>query len=123
VQACFSIAEEPRLSERLLPEIDACVVPGRQSELTIVPLLAMALGKLVIASREQPGEWFIEDHTCWQFTPGAALELAYLVGRAVERRPRAAEIGRLAAEYVRVHHSIRELVERLVEVYGLLCTR
>ena len=123
VQAHISLAGEPRLWERLLPEVDACVIPGRQCELTIAPLLAMALGKLVITSRDQPAEWFIEDRTCWQFTPGGALELAYLLERAVEQPQRTAEMGRLAADYVRVHHSIHELVERLVEVYGLLCTR
>jgi glycosyltransferase involved in cell wall biosynthesis len=123
VQASISLTDELRLWEKLLPEIDACVIPGRQCELTIVPLLAMALGKLVITSRDQPAEWFIEDQTCWQFTPGGALELAYLLERAVEQPQRAAEMGRLATEYVRAHHSIHELVERLAEVYGLLCIR
>jgi glycosyltransferase involved in cell wall biosynthesis len=123
VQGCVSLNDEPRLWEKLLPEIDACVISGVQRELTIVPLLAMALGKLVIASRDQPAEWLIEDRTCWQFTPGSALELAYLLERAIEQPQRAAETGRLAGEHVRVHHSIRAMVARLVELYRLLCTR
>ncbi len=123
VQACVSLTDEARLWEKLLPEIDACVIPGAQCELTIMPLLGMALGKLVIAARDQPAEWLIEDRTCWQFTPGSALELAYLLERAIEQPQRAAETGRLAADYVRAHHSIHEMVERLVDIYGLLCTR
>jgi glycosyltransferase involved in cell wall biosynthesis len=122
VHGCVLLSDEPRLWEQVLPEVDACVVPGTQPELTIVPLLAMALGKLVIASRDQPAEWFVEDRTAWQFTPGSAVELAYLLARAIEQPQRAQETGRLAGEYVRAHHSVREMVERLVGLYGRLCT-
>jgi glycosyltransferase involved in cell wall biosynthesis len=123
VQPCISLMNDAGLWEKVLPEVDACVVPAPQYELTIVPLLAMALGKLVIAARDQPAEWFLEDRTAWQFTPGSAVELAYLLVRAIEQPRRVEETGQRAAEYVRVHHSVRELVTTLTGLYRLLWTR
>ncbi len=123
VQDCVSLIDEPWLWEKVLPEVDACVVPGPQGELSIVPLLAMALGKLVIAARGQPADWFVEDQTAWQFTPGSAVELAYLLARAVEQPQRGQELGRLAREYVGEHHSVGEMVQRLSGLYGLMCAR
>jgi hypothetical protein len=117
VRECVSLVDDPALWEKVLPEVDACVVPGPQRELSIVPLLAMALGKVVIAARDQLGEWFIEDQTAWQFTPGSAVELAYLLSRAIEHPKRAHDLGLAAAEYVRAHHSIRDMIAALQEVY------
>jgi glycosyltransferase involved in cell wall biosynthesis len=123
VRECISLIDEPRLWEKVLPEMDACVVPGGQPELSIVPLLAMARGKLVVASRDQPAEWFVEDQTAWQFTPGSALELAYLLARALEQPQRAQELGQRAAAYVRTHYSVREMIEQLVALYDALLGR
>jgi glycosyltransferase involved in cell wall biosynthesis len=123
VQGAMSLVDDPRLWERVLPHVDAYVVPGPQRELSIVPLLAMGLGKLVIAARDQPAEWFVEDRTAWQFTPGSAVELAYLMMRAIEQPQRARELGSLAAEYVHAHCSVHELVGRLVGLYEALWRR
>lgn len=118
VRECVSLVDEPALWEKVLPEVDACVVPGRPHELSIVPLLAMALGKVVIAARDQLGEWFIEDRTAWQFTPGSAVEMAYLLSRAIDQPKRAHELGAAAAEYAGEHHSIRDTVAALQQVYA-----
>ena len=120
VRECVSLIDEPGLWEKVLPEVDACIVPARQTELSIVPLLAMGLGKIVIASRDQLAEWFIEDRTAWQFTPGSAVELAYLLTRAIEQPRAARELTAAAGEYVRTHHAVRDMVESLRALYQAL---
>jgi hypothetical protein len=82
--------------------------------------MAMGLGKVVIASRDQLAEWFIEDRTTWQFTPGSAVELAYLLTRAIEQPRAAQELTASASEYVRVHHAVPGMVEALIALYGTL---
>jgi len=123
VGECISRVDEANLWEKVLPEVDALVVPAAQREFSIAPLLAMGLGKVVIASRDQIGEWFIEDRTCWQFTPGSAVELAYLSARAIEQPKHARELSEAAIEYVRNHHPVRELIERIITLYGLAVRR
>ena len=118
VRDCVSLVDELTLWERVLPEVDACIVPTSQHELSIVPLMAMALGKIVITSRNQLGEWFVEDRTAWQFTPNSTVELAYLLSRAIEQPKRAAELRAAAAEYVRTHHSIRNMIAELLAHYA-----
>ncbi len=116
-QACVSLINEPGLWEKALHGADVCVVAAEQRELWLAPLLAMGMGKVVIASRDQPAEWFVEDRTAWQFTPGSAAELAYLLARAAEQPKLAGELGEKAAEYVRRHHAVGEAVARLLGVY------
>lgn len=120
VQECISLVDAPELWERVLPEIDACILPGPQQELTLAPLMAMALGKPVIAAREQPVEWFVEDRTAWQFTPGSAVELAYLLGRLMDRPRQAGELGASASEFARQNHAVRDAITGLAAVYGRL---
>jgi len=119
-RACVSLINEPELWERILPEVDVCVVPARQPEPSLAPLLAMALGKTVIASRDQFDDWFIEDRTAWQFTPGSAVELAYLLARAIEQPKHVRELSATAAEYVRDHHAVHQLISRLLALYETL---
>jgi glycosyltransferase involved in cell wall biosynthesis len=120
VRECVSLIDEPGLWEQVLPEVDACIVPARQTELSIVPLMAMGLGKVVIASRDQLAEWFIEDRTAWQFTPGSAVELAYLLTRAIEQPGAARELTGSARDYVREHHAVPRMVEALLALYETL---
>lgn len=117
IQGRCSLIDEPRLWERGVLGADVCVVPGCQRDLWLAPLMAMGLGKLVITSRDQLAEWFIDEHTTWQFTPGSAVELAYLLERAIEQPRHARETGRTAAEYFDEHHSVGNLVERLLTMY------
>lgn len=117
VQDHCVVINEPKLWEKALPDADVCVVPAGRRELWLAPLLAMGLGKVVLASRDQLAEWFIEGRTAWQFTPGSAVELAYLLARVVEQPKRAQELKDAAAEYFRRHHSVGELVERLLTLY------
>lgn len=117
VHDCVSLVDEPRLWDRTMRGVDVCVVPTRQDDLALAPLLAMALGKVVLASRDQVAEWFIDDQTAWLFAPGSAVELAYYLARVAERDRHAAELRRSAAEYVRAHHTVGHLVENLIAAY------
>ena len=120
VRDCVSLVDDPKLWEKVLPEVDACVVPACQRELSIVPLLAMAFGKVVIAARDQVADWFIADRTTWEFTPGSAVELAYLLGRAIEQPRLARELGDSAAAYVHAQRSIRDLLAELLDTYAAM---
>ena len=117
VADCVSLIDDPEIWESALGGVDVCVVPARQEELSLVSLAAMALGKIVITSRDQMAEWFVEDRTAWQFTPGSAVELAYHLGRAAAGHPDAQALSRSASAYVREHHSITGLIEQLTTVY------
>lgn len=114
--ACV-VLDEPRLWEKGLEGADVCVVPARQRDLWLAPLMAQATGKLLVASRDQVADWFIEGRTCWQFTPGSAVELAYLLTRAVEQPRHVQEVVAAAAEYFNAHHTIAAQVEQLRAIY------
>jgi glycosyltransferase involved in cell wall biosynthesis len=118
LQDCVSLVEEPDLWDQALAGADVCVVPACQEELLLTPLVAMALGKIVIASRDQLAEWFVEDRTAWQFTPGRAVELAYHLARAAERDQHAEDLRQSALAYVKEHHSIGRLVSGSLEMYA-----
>jgi len=117
------LIDDPHLWEKGLPGADVCVVPARQRELWLTPLLAMGLGKLVIASRDQPAEWFIEGRTCWEFTPGSAVELAYLLTRAMEQPQQVRETTESAAEYFHSRHTVASLIGNLAEAYRNLASQ
>jgi hypothetical protein len=111
------VLDDPKLWEQGLPGADICVVPGVQRDPWLAPLLAMGLGKLVIASREQPAEWFIDGQTAWQFTPGSAVELAYLLSRALGQPRLVQQTSVAASEYFHEHHAVGDLVLRLMSLY------
>lgn len=115
--ACV-VLDEPRLWEKGLEGADVCVVPARQRDLWLAPLMALATGKLLVASRDQVADWFIEGRTSWQFTPGSAVELAYLLTRAVEQPRHVQEVVAAAAEYFNTHHTVAAQVDRLRAVYA-----
>lgn len=123
VQSCVSLIDEPDLWEKAMGGADVCVVPARQAVLSLAPLLAMALGKIVVASRDQIAEWFIEDQTCWQFTPGSAVELAYHLARVADGDRHAGELRQTATAYVREHHTISQLVSNLAAIYQRIAQR
>lgn len=117
VQDCVSLVDAPRLWDQAMHGADVCVVPARQDDLCLAPLLAMAMGKIVIASSDQLAEWFIEDQTAWQFTPGSAVELAYHLERAAGRHPRGRELSASARAYVRSRHTLAPFIAGLLTEY------
>lgn len=121
VAGCFSLIAEPRVWDQATPGADVCVVPTSQHELSLAPLLAMACGKVVIASRDQTAEWFIENENCLQFTPGSAVELAYHLTRTTVAHPNVLAVARAAAAYAREHHTITRLASDLAALYHELC--
>ncbi|MBU0641266.1 MAG: glycosyltransferase family 4 protein [Planctomycetes bacterium] len=116
-RASISLVDEPKLWDQAMRGADVCVVPACQHELSLAPLLAMALGKVVIASRDQVADWFVEDQTAWQFTPGAMVELAYHLLHVAERHKKVRELTDSAVAYVGQHHSLTALTQRLIAVY------
>ena len=120
VQGRISLVAEPNLWDSAVAGTDILVVPACQHDLALAPLLAMAHGKVVIASRDQIAEWFIEDETSLQFTPGSAVELAYHVTRTATAHPSVMAVARAAAEYVRKHHTITRLAKEFDALYRSL---
>jgi glycosyltransferase involved in cell wall biosynthesis len=120
VQDRVSIVAEPNLWDSALPGTDILVVPTCQHEVSLAPLLAMAHGKVVIASRDQIAEWFIENETALEFTPGSAVELAYHVTQTAASHPSVMAVARGAAEYAREHHAITRLADELDALYRSL---
>ncbi len=117
VAHCVSIVAEPNLWDVAMEGIDVCIVPTSQHDLALAPLLAMALGKVVIASRDQVADWFIEDETSLQFTPGSAVELAYHVTRTAAGHPNVLAVARAAAEYAHQNHAITQVAGQLARLY------
>lgn len=120
VQDRFSIIAEPGLWDRAMAGADVFVVPSCQYELSLAPLLAMALGKVVIASRGQVADWLIEDETSLQFAPGSAVELARHLTRTAAAQPSVLALARGASEYVHRNHAITDLAAELAGLYHTL---
>lgn len=117
IQQHVSFVHEPKLWDQALAGTDVCVVPNCQQEISLAPLLAMAQRKVVISSRDQIAEWFVEDQTSWQFTPGSSVELAYHLSQAIEAGRPARALADSAFEYVREHHAASRLTENLISLY------
>ncbi|MFQ5806175.1 MAG: glycosyltransferase [Phycisphaerae bacterium] len=120
VPDCFSLIAEPKLWDQAMAGADICVVPTSQHDLALAPLLAMALGKVVVASRDQVADWFIEHETTLQFTPGSAVELAYHVTRTAAAHPNVLAVARGAVAYVHQNHAVTHLASELAGLYHTL---
>jgi glycosyltransferase involved in cell wall biosynthesis len=118
INECCVVLDNARLWEKGLMGADVCVVPGCQRDLWLAPLLAMGLGRLVIAARDQIADWFIEDQTAWQFTPGSSVELAYLLTRAMEQPKHVRRITASAVDYFHAHHTVGGLVDAMHAAYA-----
>jgi len=57
---CVSLVYDARLWDQSMRGVHVCVVPARQCELSLAPLLAMVYGRVVISSRDQIAEWFVK---------------------------------------------------------------
>lgn len=99
-----SVIDAPQFAELAIEGADVLVVPASEDETSIVPLLAMARGVYVVASRDQSSEWFIDDETSLQFAPGSAKELAYQLTRILEGRQEVEGLLNSARAYVSDHH-------------------
>lgn len=117
IQERFSLVPQPQIWDRTIGGVDVLVAPACHDELGLAPLLAMALGKIVIASRDQVAEWFVEDETSLQFTPGSAVELAAHLAHVAARLPSIRAMARNAADYVRRNHAVTTLAEQLALLY------
>lgn len=118
LQDRVSVINDVGVWDNVMAGIDVCVVPARQQELSLGPLMAMALAKTVVASRDQIAEWFVEDSTAWMFNPGSATELAECLARADSCRAEAELLGRQARDWVRQRHKMSRLIAETAAFYS-----
>lgn len=116
IQSRVSLIGDPLMWDRAVGGADACIVPARDANVTVAPLLAMGMGKLVIASRDQTADWYLDGQTCVCFEPGSAEQLAACIRRLVDGHPSHLATARAAAAYVRENHDVRRLAAQLVEL-------
>lgn len=116
IQSRVSLIGDPLMWDRAVGGADACIVPARDPNVTLAPLQAMGLGKLVIASRDQTADWFIDGQTCVCFEPGSAEQLAACIRRLIDGQPSYLGVARAAAAYVRENHAVRRMAAQLVEL-------
>lgn len=114
---CVSLIEDSLLWDRAIAGADVVVVPNRLDHVTLAPMLAMALGRIVVAARGQPGDWFVEDGTCWGFVGGETSELRNVLARAIARGPAALALAAGAAEFVARHFGISQRAAELAAIY------
>ncbi len=117
VDECTSFVDAPRLWTRVLAGIDALVVPTHAERMHLAPLSAMSLGKLVIASRDQRADWFIDHVTARLFAPDSAAELADALGFAAQASPQRDALRSSARAYIRSTHAVTRTAERLCGLY------
>ncbi len=117
VARCFSLVADPLVWDGTIAGADVCVVPAAQRELSLAPLVAMAHGRVVVASRDQHADWFVEDRTYLQFEPRSAVELAFHLQRAAIAHRHVVAVARAGARYAREHHDIEPLLARLATRY------
>ncbi|RMF75300.1 MAG: glycosyltransferase [Planctomycetota bacterium] len=117
VQDCVSMTDGGRLWEHSIAGADVFVLPARHTVFSLPPLLAMSLGKVVIAEETQIADWLIAGETFVPFAPGAADELAARLIDAAQAKPAVRAIARSAAEYVRAHHGVSRMAASLHDVY------
>ena len=123
VARCFSLIADPLVWNRTITGADACVVPAATTAVSLAPLVAMAHARIVVASRDQEADGFIEDRTCLQFEPGSAVELAFHLQRAAVGHRQVIAVARSAATYAREHYDMTWLLSRLAALYQDLAGR
>lgn len=97
---------------------DVCVVPQREQELSLAPLLAMAMAKPVLAADDQLAEWYIDNQTAWLFKSGSPQELAERLQRVASEPQAAAALGARARAHVAEHYGISRLTTDMAEFYA-----
>ncbi len=117
LQDRISVINDVTLWDNAMRGADVCVVPEREAELSLAPLLAMAMAKPVLAADDQLAEWYIDNQTAWLFKSGAAAELADLLQRVAAEPEAAAALGVRAKAHVTEHHRISRLTADMVEFY------
>jgi len=101
---------------------DILVLPACERDISLAAPLAMSRGKIVIASRDQLPEWFIEDETALLFSEGDAEELAYHITRSAAGHPSIRAMGRAGSAYARQEFSLASRAAELAQLYRGACS-
>jgi len=123
VDGCVSLVDDATIWDRAMEGAHVYVAPAADGALSLAPLLAMATGRVVIASRDHGPEWFVEDETCLMITPGSATELAYHLMNAAAAQPALAALTRSARDFVRRRHAVTDATKWLAERYDRIVAR
>lgn len=116
----FSIVPDPTAWDRVMAAADVYVSPVSSGQVSLAPVLAMALARLVIVPSDEPSEWFADGGTVWRFDAGSAASLAECLARAARDPALRLAAGARARAYVRQHHAISALGQALCGLYRSL---
>ncbi|MCG3129017.1 MAG: hypothetical protein CHACPFDD_03913 [Phycisphaerae bacterium] len=120
LDACVTVIGELSMWERAVQGAAILVEPSATSDVSLAPILAMSLGRAVLASDDQRLEWFVPDATCRAFAAGSAASLADAIEWVAAQPDGALALGRAARQWVRAQLSITQLTADLAEFYFTL---
>lgn len=120
LEACVTIIGDARMWERAVQGASLLIEPSGSTEVSLAPIMAMSLGRAVVASADQTLEWFVPQATCRAFAAGSAASLAESIEWAAARPAEAAALGGGAQRWVREQLSITRLTADLAEFYFTL---
>lgn len=117
VQHCVSFVDGAELWDQTLGGCDALVVTSAAAEIGLAPLLAMALGKIVIVPGAAGLDWFVPDETVWVCDPLTPAALAQLLARVAAGGSDARTLATRSRAFIRAGHSITRLIRQLAPLY------
>ncbi|MCA9245084.1 MAG: glycosyltransferase family 4 protein [Phycisphaerales bacterium] len=120
VSGRISLVGDPGIWDRALEGADVFLATRRETTVSLAGMLAMSLGRIVIATGDALPEWYVDGETalCVDPQPGAIAEA---IRRIAEGDPNLLALGRSAARYVRDMYSLPKLAERLMDTYAAMC--
>jgi glycosyltransferase involved in cell wall biosynthesis len=98
---------------------DVLILPRPPADLGMPTLIAMAGGVVVLAGGAGIHDCIRDDETALLFTAGNAENLAAQLDRLIRDRPLARRLSDEGREYVRSHHQVSVMIDKIVEVYRL----
>lgn len=117
VQHCVSLVDGAELWDQTLGGCDALVVTSAGAEVGLAPLLAMALGKIVIVPGAASLDWFVPDETVWVCDPFTPAALAQLLTRVAAGGSEVRALAARSRAFIRTGHSVTRLIRQLLPLY------
>ncbi len=118
----LSLVGDACMWDATLAGADILILPRNEAEFSLAGMLAMALGKIVIAAGDTFPDWYVDgESTCQVACDPAAI--ADAVRRVADADPNILALGRSAAQHVRKTYSVPRLAESLMETYAAMSGR
>jgi hypothetical protein len=99
---------------------DVVVLPQPQKQVRIYPLEAMASGTLMVAASGHCYDTIVDGKTGLEFRPDREGDLAEKLVQTLRDPQRARTLAYAAQDKIRRDHSVSQMVNRYVELYGAL---